>query len=219
MATAATPAAAPAAKPAQAQTGRPLELAQVLADLVADGLVPKDVADALAANRRFSKGDTHPLVVIADQKWKDPRQPRKLLHLEALSQWLADKVQLPYLHIDPFKIDFAAVTKAMSSAYAERYRILPVAINTREVTIAVSEPHVREWEEQIRKATRLEIKRVLANPVDIQSYLVEFYNLARSVKGATAKDKGSVADIANFEQLVQIGRSGKLAASEQHNVQ
>src|SRR5262245_23957366 len=220
MATA-TPAAAPAAKPAQpqAQANRKLELAQVLTDLVADGLVPRDVADALAANRRFARGDTHPLVVIADQKWKDPRQPRKLLHVEARSQWLAEKVNLPYLHIDPFKIDFAAVTKAMSSAYAERYRILPVAINTREVTIAVSEPYVREWEEQVRQATRLEIKRVIANPVDIQSYLIEFYNLARSVKGATAKDKGSVADIANFEQLVQIGRSGKLAASEQHNVQ
>jgi general secretion pathway protein E len=221
MATAATPAAAPAAKPAQppaAPANRKLELAQVLADMVADGLVPKDVADALAANRRFARGDMHPLVVIADQKWKDPRSPRKLLHLEALTQWLADKVQLPYLHIDPFKIDFAAVTKTMSSAYAERFRILPVAINTREVTIAVSEPFVHEWEEQIRKATRLEIKRVVANPVDIQSYLVEFYNLARSVKGATDKDKGAVANIANFEQLVQLGRSGKLDANDQHIV-
>jgi general secretion pathway protein E len=219
MATAASPAAAPAAKPVppQAQANRKLDLAQVLADLVADGLVPKDVADALAANRRFARGDIHPLVVIADQKWKDPRQPRKLLHLEALTQWLADKVQLPYLHIDPFKIDFAAVTKAMSSAYAERYRILPVAISTREVTIAVCEPHMHEWEDQIRQATRLEIKRVIANPVDIQSYLVEFYNLAKSVKGAE-KDKGAASAIANFEQLVQLGRSGKLDANDQHIV-
>src|SRR5688572_25468411 len=219
MATAATPAPAPAAKPAQpqAQANRKLELAQVLADLAADGLVPKDVADALAANRRFSRGDVHPLVVIADQKWKDPRQPRKLLHLEALTQWLADKVQLPYLHIDPFKIDFAAVTKAMSSAYAERYRILPVAVSTREVTVAVCEPHMHEWEDQIRQATRLEIKRVIANPVDIQSYLVEFYNLAKSVKGAE-KDKGAASAIANFEQLVQLGRSGKLDANDQHIV-
>jgi general secretion pathway protein E len=214
MATAATP----AAKPAPPQANRPLELAQVLADLVTDGLVPRDAADALAANRRFARADVHPLVVIADQKWKDPRSPRKLLHLEALTQWLADRVQLPYLHIDPFKIDFAAVTKTMSSAYAERYRILPVAINTREVTIAVCEPFVREWEEQIRHVLRLEIKRVIASPIDIQSYLVEFYSLAKSVKGATAKDKGAVADIANFEQLVQLGRSGKLDANDQHIV-
>ncbi|HSC96648.1 MAG TPA: GspE/PulE family protein [Burkholderiales bacterium] len=210
--------ATPTVQAAQPRADRRLELAQILADLVADGLVPKEAADQLVANRRFARGDTHPLAVIADQKWKDPRQPKKLLHLEALTQWLADKVELPYFHIDPFKIDFAAVTKTMSSAYAERYRILPVAINTREVTIAVCEPHVREWEDQIRQVLRLDIKRVIANPLDIQSYLVEFYNLARSIKGATAKDKGAVTDIANFEQLVQLGRSGKLDANDQHIV-
>jgi general secretion pathway protein E len=213
-----TPTPAPTVKSARPTADRRLELTQVLADLVADGLVPKEAADQLVANRRFARGDTHPLLVIADQKWKDPRSPRKLLHLEALTQWLAEKVELPYLHIDPFKIDFAAVTKTMSSAYAERYRILPVAINTREVTIAVCEPHLREWEEQIRQVLRLEVKRVLANPLDIQSYLVEFYNLARSIKGATAKDKGAISDIANFEQLVQLGRSGKLDANDQHIV-
>jgi general secretion pathway protein E len=195
-----------------------LQLSEVLADMVVDGLVAKEIADQLVSNRRFARGNTHPLVVIADQKWKDPRQPKKLLHVEALTQWLADKVELPYLHIDPFKIDFAAVTKTMSAAYAERFHILPVAINTREVTIATAEPHVRDWESQIKQVLRLEIKRVIANPVDIQSYLVEFYNLAKSVKGATSKDKGAVADIANFEQLVQLGRSGKLDANDQHIV-
>jgi general secretion pathway protein E len=205
------------ANAAQAPTRR-LELSQLLADMTADGLVSKDAADQLISNRRFARGDAHPLVVIADQKWKDPRQPKKLLHIEALAQWLAEKVGLPYLHIDPFKIDFAAVTKTMSSAYAERYRILPVAINTREVTVAVSDPYAREWEEQIKHVLRLEIRRVIANPLDIQSYLVEFYNLARSIKGASEKDKSPISAIANFEQLVQLGRSGKLDANDQHVV-
>jgi general secretion pathway protein E len=40
-----------------------------------------------------------------------PAPPRKLLHLEALTEWLAQRTGLPYLHIDPFKIDFAAVTQ------------------------------------------------------------------------------------------------------------
>ena len=200
------------------QADRKLALSQVLADLVADHLLAKDVADKLAADRRFSRADAHPLVVIADQKWKDPRQPRKLLHLAALTQWLAQKVDLPYLHIDPFKIDFAAVTKVMSHAYAERYKILPVSVTAREVTIATCEPFVRDWEEQLQQVLRLEIKRVIANPQDIQSYLVEFYNLARSVKGATEKDKGAYSEIANFEQLVKLGHSGKLDANDQHIV-
>ena len=205
-------------KAVQQQAEHRLELAQLLADLVADGLVPKDVAEQLAKDRRFARGDVHPLVVVADQKWKDPRQPKKLLNLETLTQWLAEKSGLPYLHIDPFKIDFAAVTKVMSSAYAERFRILPVGVNTHEATIATCEPYVREWEESLKQVLRLDIKRVIANPLDIQSYIVEFFNLARSVKGATGQDKGSYSEIANFEQLVQLGRSGKLDANDQHIV-
>src|SRR5687768_9554673 len=196
----------------------PLTLAQVLDDLVAGSLVSREAADKLLKDRRAARADIHPLVVIADQKWKDPRQPKKSLNIETLTQWLAEKSGLPYLHIDPFKIDFAAVTKVMSSAYAERYKILPVAVNTKEATIATSEPYVRDWEESLKQVLRLDIKRVIANPVDIQSYVVEFYNLARSVKGATEKDKGAYSEIANFEQLVQLGRSGKLDANDQHIV-
>jgi general secretion pathway protein E len=205
-------------QPAAAREDRPVSLARVLADLVADNLVEREIADKLSSDRRVSRADTHPLVVIADQKWKDPRFPRKVLHLEALTQWFADKVGLPYLHVDPFKIDFAAVTKVMSNAYAQRYKILPVGIDTKEVTIATCEPDIRDWEEQLKHILRLDIKRVIANPLDIQSYLVEFYNLARSVKGATGQDKGAYSDIANFEQLVQLGRSGRLDANDQHIV-
>ncbi len=209
----------PAPPPAQGQGDRPLTLAQVVADLIADGMVPKEDGEKLVANRRFSRTEVHPLVVIADQKWKDPRNPRKQISLEMLTQWLAEKSTLPYLHIDPFKIDFTAVTKVMSNAYAARYKILPVSVTTREATIATAEPWVRGWEASLRQVLRLDIKRVIANPVDIQGYIVEFYNLARSVKGATDKDKGSaVSDIANFEQLVQLGRSGQLDANDQHIV-
>jgi len=203
---------------AQRTADRRLELAQVLSDLVADNLVPKDVAEQFGKDRRHARGDAHPLIVIADQKWKDPRHPKKLLNLDILTQWLAEKSGLPYLNIDPFKIDFAAVTKVMSSAYAERFRILPVAVNTREATIATCEPYVREWEESLKHVLRLEIKRVIANPQDIQGYIVEFFNLAKSVKGANEKDKGAVSSIANFEQLVQLGKSGKLDANDQHIV-
>ncbi|MBI2295311.1 MAG: type II/IV secretion system protein [Betaproteobacteria bacterium] len=208
----------PTVKPVQRHADHRLALSQVLADLVADGLAPKEAAEQLARDRRFARNDAHPLVVIADQKWKDPRQPKKLLNVESLTQWLADKSGLPYLHIDPFKIDFAAVTKVMSSAYAERFKILPVGVTTREATIATCEPYVREWEESLKQVLRLDIKRVIANPLDIQSYIVEFFNLARSVKGATEQDKGAYSEIANFEQLVQLGRSGKLDANDQHIV-
>ncbi|HEX4985401.1 MAG TPA: GspE/PulE family protein [Burkholderiales bacterium] len=207
--------------PVQAKGQKPadkkLTIEQLAGDLVADGLVTREVADKLVALRRSLRAqDVHPLVVLADQKWKDPRNPKKLLTLEVLTEWLADKVGLPYLHIDPFKIDFAAVTRVMSKTYAERFKILPVHVTTAEVVIATCEPFVHEWEAEIARIMRLEIKRVIANPQDINGFLVEFYNLARSVKSATEKHGAAMSDITNFEQLMQLGSSGKLDANDQH---
>ncbi len=208
----------PSAMAQQAVAERRLTLDGVVNDLIADGLVAKDVADKLLRDRRLARGDAHPLVIVADQKWKDPRNPKKTLHIEALTQWMAERANLPYIHIDPFKIEFATVTKVMSNAYATRFKLLPIEVSSREVVVATCEPYVREWEPQLEQILRKEIKRVIANPLDITSYIVEFYNLARSVKGATEQDKGAYSDIANFEQLVQLGRAGKLDANDQHIV-
>jgi general secretion pathway protein E len=197
---------------------RPLTLESVVRDLIADALVPAEVGEKLLRDRRLARTDTHPLVVVAEQKWRDPTNPKKALHIEGLTQWLAERVKLPYLHIDPFKIDFATVTKVMSNAYATRFKLLPVEVTPTEVVIATCEPHVREWEPQLKQILRKDIKRVVANPLDITGYIVEFYNLARSVKIATEQDKGAYSQIANFEQLVQLGRAGKLDANDQHIV-
>src|SRR5687768_10370160 len=205
-----------AAAPPLKTTGRRLTLEGVLADLVADGLITREDADKLTKDRRANHGEQHPLVIISEQKFRDPRHPKRLLNPDVLAEWLAAKVGLPYMHVDPFKIDFAAVTKLMSTAYAQRYRILPVGVTAREATIATCEPYVRDWEDQLKQVLRLDIKRVIANPVDIQNNIVESFNLAKSVKGATEKDKGAYSEIANFEQLVQLGRSGKLDANDQH---
>ncbi len=196
-----------------------LTLEELAAWLQADQLVSADVAEKLLALRRnFRTGPLHPLAILAEQKWKDPRNPKKLLTLEVLTEWLAARVGLPYFHIDPFKIDFAAVTKVMSNAYAERYKILPVRVTATEAVIAICEPYVREWEAELARMLRLEIKRVIANPQDINAFLVEFYNLARSVKSASELHGAALSDITNFEQLIQLGTSGKLDANDQHIV-
>src|SRR4029079_15116883 len=77
---------------------RRLTLQDVLTDMVADKLVSKEAAEKLVSDRRSARVNVHPLIVIANQKWKDPRSPKKSLHLESLTEWLAGKVGLPYLH-------------------------------------------------------------------------------------------------------------------------
>ncbi|WP_109039731.1 GspE/PulE family protein [Azospira sp. I13] len=195
-----------------------LTLAEVTKLLVADGMVDAVVAETLVRERRYHRGDVHPLVVVADQNWKSLLPPQKPLHLEALTEWLAEKVGLDYLHIDPLKIDFSAVTEVVSNTYAGRFKIIPVQVTTKEVVVATAEPYLREWEKELKAVLRKDIRRVVANPQDIARYLVEFYNLARSVKKA-AKEGSEVSGLASFEQLVELGKTNRqFDANDQHIV-
>ena len=105
----------------------------------------------------------------------------------------------------------------MSNAYAARFKILPVEVNTREAVIATCQPYVKEWEKELKQILRLDIRRVIANPEDIARYQVEFYNLAKSIKGAVNKGDGR-SGIGNFEQLVEMGKEKQFDANDQHIV-
>ncbi|HEY5636737.1 MAG TPA: ATPase, T2SS/T4P/T4SS family [Burkholderiales bacterium] len=195
-----------------------LTLAELVDWLVEDGLVSAEAGAQLMKERRYWRGKEHPLVILADQKWKNLLAPQRLLSIEAMTEWLARRVGLEYRHIDPLKIDFSAVTEVMSSAYATRFRVLPVGIDTREAVIATAEPFVREWERELAGILKVGIRRVIANPVDIERYQVEFYNLARSIKGAN-RNANAGSGLANFEQLVELGSSNKqLDANDAHVV-
>ena len=204
-----------AAKPA---IERRLTLAEILDWLVEDGAVAREPAEALKKERRYWRGTQHPLTLVAGEGWKDLRAPYKPLALDWLAEWLAKRFGLEFLHIDPLKINFSVVTEVMSSAYATRFRILPVALTAKEVVVATAEPYVREWEPEIARLTHRDIHRVIGNPVAIERCQVEFYNLAKSIKGA---DRGAagVSGLSNLEQLVELGSANKtLDANDAHIV-
>ena len=195
-----------------------LTLPEVVDALAADGLVAGPEAEKFKQERRYFKADTHPLLVITEQRWKSLLPPHRVLDIEFLTQWLAKWSGLDYFHIDPLKINLAAVTGIMSSTYATRFSILPVEVKPNEVVIATAEPFQRDWEAEMQPILRKDIRRVIASPEDILRYQVEFYNLAKFIKGAM--NKGEIAGGAsNFEQLVEMGKSNKqFDANDQHIV-
>ncbi|HSO07115.1 MAG TPA: GspE/PulE family protein, partial [Pelomicrobium sp.] len=187
--------------------------------LSADGLVAREDVDRLLAGGRVGvRSERHPLVVAAEQKWREREPPHRLLTLDRLTEWLADRVGLPYFHIDPLKIDLRAVTGVVSQNYAARYRVLPVEVSGEAITIATAEPYERKWAAELAAMLRKPIRLVVANPVDITRYLAEFYKLAQFIKRAMETQGGDVSAIGNFEQLTQIGSRGPVDHNEQHVV-
>ncbi|MGY8830263.1 MAG: GspE/PulE family protein, partial [Pseudomonadales bacterium] len=184
---------------------RQLELADLLRELVAQGRTNQDNAEQCLAIRRSAvNNQQHPLEFLAAQQLDDLKNPGKKLELEGLTSWLAEQCGQPFLRIDPLKINVAAITPLMSYAFAQRHKILAVAVDNDSVTIASSEPLVNSWEANLTHVLKRPIKRVVASPTDIQRFTVEFYRLAKSVSGASAGDT-KLSNMGNFEQLLNLG--------------
>jgi len=199
-----------------------LELDEMLAALVVDGYLLADDAKQVRMGARAGRAtvELHPLVLIANAKMVNQRDPGRPLRLETLTEWLAGHAGLPYLKIDPMKINASSVTQVVSHAYAQRHRILPVAVSPGEVTFATSEPFDSAWSTDLAQMLRRDVKRVVSSPIDINRYLQEFYGVQRSIQLAhDAKGTSQTSSaILNFEQLVELGKTGEVGADDRHVV-
>ena len=206
--------------PGTPRHGRPkgkLEWRALLHWLREDGVVSAE--DAERVKRRFGAGDSslHPLVRLGAANLTHA-QTQRPLDTEALTEWLAQKTKLPYLRIDPLKVDVGRVAEVMSINYAEARRALPVLVGPADVTVATCEPFDTGWVGEIEAHTRKLVRLVIANPVEIQRYTTEFYALAKSVRAA--QKTGESSALASFEQLVELGKTNKqLDANDQGVVQ
>lgn len=193
-----------------------LSLTTLVQDLSADGCL----ADAdLVRISLSSKLKVHPLVYLAEQQLPDQTEPGSFLTIERLLRWLGKKSGQDFYRIDPLKINVTAVADVMSRAFAERHRILAVEVNNHDVVIASAEPYIRTWESNLEHVLRKPIRRVLADPREIDRLTSEFYSMAGSVRGARITERpGNPAGIGNLEQMLELGSMNEPDANDQHIV-
>jgi general secretion pathway protein E len=197
-----------------------LTLGWLLDEMVRGDLISMAMVRQVALPPKKKDGaDQHPLVVAAAQDWPDRRVEGRKLSLEVLTQWLAQRARLPYVRIDPLKLEVATMTEVVPYAYASRSGILPIKSGAAGIVFAVKDPFALEWMRDLEPVLKVPLKRVCANPLDIDRYLVEFYAIARSVK-ITGQERSRLAptELRNLEQLTELSRAGKLSAEDQHVV-
>lgn len=196
---------------------RTLDLRNILTDLQQDGRIDAEAMNhLLGTSRSLEQAAMHPVSYVASQGLDDLTRPSKKLDEMAITAWLADKSKLQVFHIDPMKLQVAELAGVMSYQFAKRHDLLCVKINSDELTVAVGQPFVESWVEQLMQTSQRRIKRVLALPSDISRYRVEFYSLAKSISGAKGGAKAS--NVTNFEQLLELGSMKDPEANDQHIV-
>ena len=100
---------------------------QVALALLADGMVDAGDAERLrfSAGTLREDGNIHPLVLLANMKLKAGVAPAGDLGLERLTEWLAGRVGMRYLHVDPTRwmaeqAGFFTRQEAEACGYADR---------------------------------------------------------------------------------------------------
>ena len=199
---------------------RALDLRTLMDDLLQDKVISaEDHMRVLNSARSKDEALLHPLSYIAAQNLSDARKDGRLA-IAQLLQWLSEKTAQPLFHLDPLKVDVPAVTEVMSFEFAQRHHILAVHVSPDEVTIASAEPHVNSWQSNLEHVLRRPIKRVLMDPAELKRYTVEFYSLAKSVRGASGNtgNGAGLSTVTNFEQLLELGDMKDPDANDQHIV-
>jgi len=200
------------------KTDRPLELGALLRELKNSGRISEDQFEEATAKKRTNH-QQHILSYIASMELDDQSSPGKKLTLEELTRFLAEWAGQEYYFIDPLSIDASRVTQLMSYAFTQRHKIMAVAVSPTEVTIASSQPFISSWETDLEHVLRKPIKRVVANPEELQRLTEELYRLAASISSATSGVTNNTPGLANLEQMLELGTLKDPEANDQHVVQ
>ncbi len=205
---------------ADPETGK-LLLAPILDGLLADGLIAIENHQILTSVRTsIGSSETNALQVIADSGWDNQLQPGQKLTINTLISWLSSKIGVPVRKVDPLNTDVQSVTAVMSLAYAKRFKIIALEVTATSVVVGTSEPFDESWQQELSQVLQKDIVKVLVPSSDIERYLQEFYTVSKSVLGAKKEQNAQapVSGVQNLEQMMELGRSGKLDVDDQHVV-
>jgi len=193
---------------------RSLDLSLLLQALQADQhLTPRDAQRVLEL--ASAHPGRHPLETIAALNLDDRRAPGQRLHLDTLCQWLASKVDQPYLRIDPLQLDLVQANGLISPAFARRHGLLIVATDANGITVASAQPYQQHWQADLSRSLGKPIIRVLASPVQIRQMGQSMLRLAHSVQGAQLQQPTRFSEL---EQLLDVGRRQAEASADDAHI-
>jgi general secretion pathway protein E len=156
--------------------------------------------------------------VIASLDLKRADDQSRVLDEETIFQALARAWKIPYLKIDPLKLDLELVTSKIPHTFAMKHLVLPVAIRDGHLMVATPNPFNMEVMADVAQASQLKVKPVVTTKTDIIKLIGEFYGFKRSIVAAEHQFSGPSIDLGNLEQFVRLREADEVLSDDQHIV-
>jgi general secretion pathway protein E len=153
--------------------------------------------------------------VIESLKITPPKAGSKTLTTDVIIEAIARNKKLPFVKLDPLKLDSDIVTRVISRPYAIRHQLVPIGLSDNTLTIATANPLDNEGIYGIEQTTGYKVKIVIASWSDIIKVITEFYGF-KSAVAAAQKDLNAKTDLGNLEQFVKLKSITELEATDQH---
>lgn len=144
--------------------------------------------------------------------------PEAVLDEDMIYQTLAKEWAIPYRKVDPLKLDLNLVTGTIPHTFAMKHLVLPIAVEARFLTLAMSNPFNVEVIEDIARVSHMKVKPVVSAKTDIIRLINEYFGFKRSISAAENQFAGPSVDLGNLEQYVRLKSADELPSDDQHIV-
>ena len=156
--------------------------------------------------------------IISSLEFERADDNTKILDEETIFQLLAQAWKIPYKKIDPLKLDLNLITSTLPHTFAMKHLVLPIEVNSGQVTVATPNPFNMEAMNDIAQVTHKKVRPVISTKTDIIKLIGEFYGFKRSISAAENQYSGPSIDLGNLEQFVRLRSSEELLSDDQHIV-
>ncbi len=165
--------------------------------------------------RRVIDSDISIIDIIDSLKLGMPGDDSSYITEEVITKEVAKHFNIPFIKIDPLKLDSDIVTKIISRPYAIKYQVVPIGLSGNSLSLVTSNPFEREGIEGIKQSKGYDIDLAITTRSDLMKIITEFYGFKSSV--AAAQDNmSSQIDLGNLEQYVKLKSISELGATNQH---
>ncbi|MBW2523484.1 MAG: type II/IV secretion system protein [Deltaproteobacteria bacterium] len=139
------------------------------------------------------------------------------LHEDVVTEVYAKRAGLPYVKLDPLKLDPQFTTSVISKAFARQHALLALREEEGELVLATCNPFATWAFESVERVARKRLRLVVASQSDIQRIITEFYGFRKSVARAEKKLSAGI-DLGNLEQFVRMKSEREIESSDEHVV-
>ena len=153
--------------------------------------------------------------LLASFAFSDARREADRVDEDKITKALAEVIGLPYVKIDPLKLDVQLITRTLSRPFARKHAVLPLEKRSGALVVATANPFDRELFENLHGLTGLAIEPVLSAPADIHRAIAEIYGFREQIQEAQIQVGGGIVDVGNLEQFVNLSGLEVLEASSE----